>query len=120
MALQGYAVLGIDYTGLGVSEYANGSLIPNQAEIFPAAANDLFYGVEAAQAAFPQLLSKEFVVVGHSLGGGAAWAAAERQAQKPVNGYLGAVAGSPATNITAIAIASGIELFAGITLADSI
>lgn len=34
-------------------------------------------------------------MVGHSQGGGAAWAAAERQARTPVEGYLGAVAGSP-------------------------
>lgn len=37
-------------------------------------------------------------MVGHSQGGGAAWAAAERQARTPVEGYLGAVAGSPAVD----------------------
>ena len=54
--------------------------------------------MNAAQQAFDEL-SKSFVVIGHSQGGGAAWACAQRQAQKPVSGYLGAVAVSPATKI---------------------
>jgi pimeloyl-ACP methyl ester carboxylesterase len=120
MALHGYAVVGIDYTGLGVAKYPDGRPIPFQAETNPAAANDLFYAVEAAQSAFPGLLSTEFVVVGHSLGGGAAWAAAERQAIQPVGGYLGAIAGSPATNATAIAVASGAEPYSGITVVDAV
>ncbi|KAI5362851.1 Putative lipase, secreted, alpha/Beta hydrolase [Septoria linicola] len=33
--------------------------------------------------------------MGHSQGGQAAWAAAERQVQRPVDGYLGTIAGSP-------------------------
>ncbi|KAL8846003.1 MAG: hypothetical protein Q9221_008873 [Calogaya cf. arnoldii] len=37
--------------------------------------------------------------MGHSQGGGAAWAAAERQAVHPVEGYLGAVAASPMTDL---------------------
>lgn len=37
--------------------------------------------------------------MGHSQGGGAAWAAAERQARTPVEGYLGAVAGSPLVDV---------------------
>jgi alpha-beta hydrolase superfamily lysophospholipase len=120
MALQGYAVLGVDYTGLGVSTYADGKPIVNQAETFSAAANDLFYATEAAQSAFPNLLSRDFVVVGHSVGGGAAWAAAERQSREPVKGYLGAVAGSPVTNASAIAVALQAEIFSGVTIAKSI
>lgn len=58
----------------------------------------MIYSVQAAQAAFPEL-SKQFVVIGHSQGGVAAWAAAQRQAIKPVEGCLGAVAVSPATTI---------------------
>jgi pimeloyl-ACP methyl ester carboxylesterase len=61
-------------------------------------ANDLFYAIEAAQAAFPEL-SDRFVLMGHSQGGLATWAAAERQAQRPVPGYLGAIAGSPVTQL---------------------
>lgn len=120
MALQGYAVVAVDYTGLGVSNYSDGTPITFQAETLPAAANDLFYAVEAAQSAFPGLLSKDFVIVGHSIGGGAAWAAAERQAITPVEGYLGAVAGSPVTNASAIAVVSEVEAFSGITIADAV
>lgn len=57
----------------------------------------MFYAIQAAQTAFPQL-SKEFVIVGHSEGGGTAYACAERQAQRPVAGHLGTVAGSPVTD----------------------
>ena len=64
----------------------------------PAQANDTVSGVQAAQQALLKL-SSNFVVLGHSQGGGAAWAVAQRQAQKPVKGYLGAVALSPNTNI---------------------
>lgn len=120
MALQGYAVVAIDYTGLGVSKYPDGKPITFQAETFPAAANDLFYAVKAAQSAFPGILSKDLVVVGHSIGGGATWAAAERQATMPVEGYLGAVAGSPVTNASAIAVESAVEAFSGITIADAV
>ncbi|KAI4191159.1 MAG: hypothetical protein L6R41_000296 [Letrouitia leprolyta] len=97
LALQGYVVVAPDYAGLGVSRTASGKATIHQYLASPAAANDLFYAVEAAQSAFPKL-SKEFVVMGHSQGGGAAWAAAERQARVPVKGYLGAVAGSPVTS----------------------
>ncbi|KAL8820044.1 MAG: hypothetical protein Q9223_001650 [Gallowayella weberi] len=101
LALQGYVVVAPDYAGLGVSKTADGHPIIHQYLASPAAANDLFYAVEAAQSAF-STLSKEFVVMGHSQGGGAAWAAAERQAKTPVKGYLGAVVASPATNIVEI------------------
>ena len=36
--------------------------------------------------------------MGHSQGRGAAWAAAQRQAITPVEGYLGTIVGSPDTN----------------------
>ncbi|KAL8989948.1 MAG: hypothetical protein Q9169_008242 [Polycauliona sp. 2 TL-2023] len=98
MAIQGYVVVAPDYAGLGVSRKANGEPIIHQIYASQATANDLFYAVEAAQSAFTQL-SEEFVVVGHSQGGGAAWAAAERQAKSPVAGYLGAVAAAPVLNL---------------------
>lgn len=97
LALQGYAVIGVDYAGLGPNRTASGEPIVHQYECNPAGANDLFYAVEAAQTAWPSELSKEFVVFGHSEGGGYAWAAAQRQAVKPVPGYLGAIAASPVT-----------------------
>lgn len=76
----------------------DGSSIPHPYLFNTASANDVVHSVQAAQEAFP-MLSKEFVVIGHSQGGGAAWAAAQRQAQTPVAGYLGTVAGSPPTNL---------------------
>ncbi|KAF2852139.1 alpha/beta-hydrolase [Plenodomus tracheiphilus IPT5] len=98
LALQGYAVVAPDYAGLGVDRTDTGEPILHQYIANPAHANDLFYAVEAAQQAFPEL-SKQFVVMGHSQGGGAAWGAAQRQVDTPVQGYLGAVAGSPFTDI---------------------
>ena len=100
IALAGYAVVAPDYVGLGVPFDAAGNEIVNEALITnPASANDMVYAVQAAQAAFSQL-SRDFVVVGHSQGGGAAWAVAQRQVTNPVPGYLGAVVGSPETNTT--------------------
>ena len=98
LALQGYVVVAPDYAGLGVGKTADGEEIAHQYMANPAQANDIIFAVQAAQEAFPQL-SSDFVVIGHSQGGGAAWATAERQVQEPVKGYLGAVAISPITNI---------------------
>lgn len=106
LAMQGYVVVAPDYTGLGVNRTADGTPIVLQYLVNPAAANDIFYAVEAAQTAF-STLSDQFVVVGHSQGGGAAWAAAERQVSRPVKGYLGTVAGSPATNFTELVGGAG-------------
>lgn len=97
LALQGYAVVAPDYAGLGVNRTAKGEPIFHQYLAHPAAANDLFYAMQAARTAFPEL-SKHFVTMGHSQGGGAAWATAHRQALTPVEGYLGTVAGSPDPN----------------------
>ena len=101
LALQGYVVVAPDYVGLGVTEDAKARppVLPYLGS--PSHANDLFYGVQAAQSAF-STLSHQFVVMGHSEGGGAAWAAATRQAEKPVPGYLGAVVGSPVTDLLAL------------------
>lgn len=105
MANQGYAVVAPDYAGLGVEYDADGNFVPHQWTANQAGANDVFHAVQAAQKAWPQL-SKDFVVMGHSQGGGMAWAAANRQARKPVKGYLGTVAGSPATDFIKLAQAS--------------
>ena len=118
LALQGYAVLGVDFSGLGVSKQPDGTPIEFQSLTFPAVANDIFYGVEAAKATFSQL-SKEFVVFGHSLGAGGAWGAAQRQAIKPVSGYLGAIAAAPGTNLTAMAPTSVAGLYLGLLAARS-
>lgn len=83
---------------LGVHQDANNKTIFHEWAAGPSQANDVFYSVQAAQAAFPDL-SKEFVVIGHSQGGGAAWEVAQRQVNEPVNGYLGAIAVSPITSV---------------------
>ena len=93
LALAGYAVIAPDYAGLGVSG------VPSPYFVLPTQANDLFHAVTAAQGAFPDMLSEEFVVFGQSQGGGVAWSAAQRQEEKPVRGYLGTVAASPFTDI---------------------
>lgn len=98
LSQQGYVVIGTDYAGLGVSKTASGNPIFHEYLALPAHANDVFYSVQAAQAAFPQL-GKNFVITGHSQGGGSAWAAAQRQARQPVKGYLGVYAGAPMTNV---------------------
>lgn len=96
LALQGYVVVATDYAGLGVGKDSNGKAIVHEYIANPAAANDVIYSVSAAREAFPSL-SKEFVVIGHSQGGGAAWATAQRNAIEATPGYLGAVAISPVT-----------------------
>ncbi|HEU4946381.1 MAG TPA: lipase family protein [Kribbella sp.] len=85
---RGWAVVAPDYAGLGVaggSEYLNKT----------AEANDVLGSVTAARRAVPQL-SRRWVLWGHSQGGQAALAVAERQVDQPDPGYLGAVVTSPA------------------------
>lgn len=96
LALQGYVVVATDYAGLGVGKDATGKPIVHPWLDNPGHANDVFYSIQAAQSAF-KTLSKQFVVVGHSQGGGTAWGAAQRQALSPVPGYLGSVALAPVT-----------------------
>ena len=98
LALNGYVVVAPDYAGLGVSKTASGEPIEHEYLACSSHANDLVYAIQAARQHFPAL-SKNFVVIGHSQGGGAAWATARRQALTPVAGYLGAVAISPIVNI---------------------
>lgn len=98
LALQGYVVVATDYAGLGVSKNAHGKPILHEYVASPSHANDIIYSVQAAQSAFSEL-SKSFVIIGHSQGGGAVWATAQRQAVEPVSGYLGAVAIAPVTTI---------------------
>lgn len=100
LALSGYVVVAPDYQGLGINQTSDGTPIYHPYLDGPAAADDLFYAIQAAQSAFPDKLSHEFIITGHSQGGNAAWASAIRQAQTPVDGHLGTVAGSPVTNLT--------------------
>lgn len=114
LALQGYAVVAPDYAGLGVNRTSENEPIFHNWLAHPAAANDLIYAMQAAREAFPEL-SKHFVTMGHSQGGGAAWATAHRQSLTPVEGYLGTVAGSPLTNIN-----EGIRATGGLGMAPGI
>jgi pimeloyl-ACP methyl ester carboxylesterase len=93
MALAGYAIVAPDYLGLGVKN------ITSPYFVLPSQTNDLYHAVAAAQKVWPQSLSQQFAVVGQSQGGGVAWSAAQRQAQRPVDGYLSTVAMSPFTDI---------------------
>lgn len=115
LALQGYVVVAPDYAGLGVTQDAQGKPIVHQYLAFQAQANDLFYAVQAAQTAFRDL-SKHFVLAGHSQGGGVAWGAARRQAQRPVDGYLGTVALSPITKIVDQAVIFGAAIAEAVVL----
>lgn len=98
LVLAGYAVFAPDYAGLGIDKDHSGRHIVHEYLGHPAQANDICYGVQAALKAFENL-SKHFVVIGHSQGGGAAWGVAQRQAHRPVDGYLGAIAVCPVTNV---------------------
>lgn len=106
LALQGYVVVAPDYLGLGVTKDGTGKPISHPYLASTSHANDLFYAVQAAQAAFPKL-SNNFVVFGHSQGGIAAWGAAQRQAVRPVQGYLGSIAASPVGNLLDIFESTG-------------
>lgn len=107
LALSGYVVIGPDYQGLGTNQSFDGSEIAHPYLVGSAAADDLFYAVQAAQSAFATRLSKEFVIIGHSQGGSAAWASAIRQNNTPVDGYLGSIAASPSTNLSGLITALG-------------
>lgn len=98
LVLNGYVVVAPDYAGLGVSQHPSGEPIEHEYLASTSHANDLVYAVQAAQQQFKEL-SKSFVVMGHSQGGQAAWATAIRQSDKPIPGYLGAVAVSPLVDI---------------------
>ena len=98
LALYGFVVIATDYAGLGVASDAAGKPIVHEYIMSPAQANDLFYSIPAARQAFPEL-SQEFVVIGQSQGGGAAWAFAQKLATEPLTGHLGTVALCPATRL---------------------
>jgi len=91
---QGYAVVAPDYAGLGTDgrpEFLNKT----------AQANDVIDALTAARQAVPGL-ARDWVLWGHSQGGGAALAVAERLHDAPVPGYRGAVVTSPAADLTGV------------------
>ena len=80
-----------DHAGLGVERNVAEKIIDHEYFVSSSAANDLFYFTQAAQSAFSEL-SKQFVIIGHSQGGRAAWIVAQRQAISHVKDYFGAIA----------------------------
>lgn len=86
-----------DYAGLGVQKNASGVPIIHEYLASPSQGSDVIHSITAVRIAFPEL-SKNFVVIGHSQGGGAAWAIAQKAAAGPIPGYLEAIAISPYTN----------------------
>ena len=102
LALNGYVVIATDYAGLGVGEDENGKPIVHEYLTGPAQASDVAFSIQAARIAFPEL-SEEFVVIGSSLGGGGAWAFAQRMAAEPMAGYSGTVALSPVMRLLNLA-----------------
>jgi len=101
LALLGYVVVATDYAGLGVATDASGKSIVHEYISGPAQANDVLYSILAAQAAFPEL-SNEFVVLGSSEGGSAAWSFAQKMACEPLDGHLGTIALSPLTRLLSL------------------
>jgi alpha-beta hydrolase superfamily lysophospholipase len=89
---KGWAVVAPDYAGLGTTgrpEFLNKA----------GQANDVIGALRAARDAGLGLSSR-WVLWGHSQGGGAALAVAERQKVDPQPGYLGAVVTAPAADLT--------------------
>ncbi|KAF9699894.1 hypothetical protein EKO04_002272 [Ascochyta lentis] len=97
LATAGYAVVAPDYAGQG-SDIPQGFMY--EAGYLHAA--DVAYGLIAARKVIGDLLSEEWVVVGHSEGGMTAWRTNERLAMPDqdellkAGKFLGAVANSPA------------------------
>ncbi|KAL9056322.1 MAG: hypothetical protein Q9162_003013 [Coniocarpon cinnabarinum] len=98
LALQGYAVVATDFAGLGINKTADGKTITHQWGANLGLANSVLDSVTAAREAFPTELSEQFVMIGHSEGGGAVWGASQKLVDNPMDGYLGVVAASPANN----------------------
>lgn len=104
LAEAGYAVVAPDYAGLGVDKSWDGSFIPHQYLLGPAQAGDALNAMRAALSAFPERITDEYVVIGHSQGGGVAWCLSETLARDDhefddiAEGYLGTVVAAPPTS----------------------
>lgn len=90
---QGFAVIAPDYAGLG-SDIPQGFMY----EAGTLHAEDAVFSLLAARQVLGDLISHEWVVVGHSEGGLSAWRTNEREARegKATSGFLGAVSLAPA------------------------
>ena len=91
MVRAGFAVIATDYHGLGTPG-------PHQYVNKIAQGRDVIYSVPAARKAVPGLAS-QWVVIGHSQGGLAAWSVAEMEATLRDPNYLGAVSVAGAADL---------------------
>lgn len=99
LSLLGYAVVTTDYAGLGNNHTSH------KYTSFQAQANDIYYAVQAARKAFGNILTREWISIGHSQGGGSVWKLAESPlVQDAATGYLGTVALAPPAHIIDMAI----------------
>lgn len=104
LAQAGYAVIAPDYAGLGVNKSWDGSYVPHQYLIREAGAKDALNAYRASLSAFPKRLTEDYVVMGHSQGGGVAWGLSELLARKHSGfedvskNHLGTVVAAPPTN----------------------
>jgi alpha-beta hydrolase superfamily lysophospholipase len=94
MLQAGFAVIAVDYAGLGTQGPHHYMSLDEQAK-------DVINGVRAAHDAVADL-SPRWVADGHSQGGGAAWFVAQQEAVLGDPNYLGAVAVAPALNVPSL------------------
>ena len=97
--LRGFAVVAVDYSGLGAG-YQHEFLWKM------ANANDIVFAAPAARAAQPQLGSAS-VVVGHSEGGQAVWGVAEKMTKMRDTAYRGAVVLAPTVDSETLVVRVG-------------
>lgn len=119
LALNGYVVVATDYAGLGVGINASGKPIIHEYITGPAQANDVVYSLQAAWEAFSEL-SRDFVVMGTSLGGGGAWSFAQKLAFEPMAGHLGTIALHPVTRLLSLPLDNAVIPLLLILLAPSL
>jgi len=101
VTLNGYVIVATDYAGLGLERDGLDNEIVHEYMTGPAQGNDVIFSVKAARVAFPEL-SEDFVIIGDSEGGQAAWAAAERLYKEPLPTHLGTIAISPLTRLLSL------------------
>jgi dienelactone hydrolase len=97
--LRGFAVVAVDYSGLGAG-YQHEFLWKT------ANANDIVFAAPAARAAQSQLGSA-WVVMGHSEGGQAVWGVAEKMTKMPDPAYRGAVVLAPTVDTESLVLRVG-------------
>lgn len=115
MVKAGFAVVAVDYAGLGTQG-------PHQYISLGAQANDVVNGVRAAHEAVTDL-SRRWVVDGHSQGGGASWLVAQQQSVLADPDFLGAVSVAGAVNMPSLLhymAANGSDSFYAVFLAYGI